>query len=352
MILGRGPNDQLLWVASQRGSRLGERGTQHQGCTCRSGAFDRVNDYLGFRIRRALDVDFLQNDGDGFVVRGRGEGREALGIGRVGRESSVGNGRAENLRGAGRGDRLESVNHRLGRLLGGRFLSQLLDQGGYLFVDLGRGPGEQLGRLGTQREAGIGHRPGQELNGVNRARAAHAFQCVDSDLLGVFALDVDLLQRYDHRLVTGGSCPDYELIGIGALRRLGIRNGHPQKLHRTCGGDRLQRVDHHRSGRRGRFGSRGHFVDQFLDLLVILGRGPDDQLLWVVTQRRSRLGERGPQHQGCTRRGSALDRVNDYFGFRIGRALDVDLLQNGGDSLVVRGGGEDRETLRVARVRR
>ncbi len=147
-----------------------------------------------------------------------------------------------------------------------------------------------------------------------------------------------------------GTPPGDYLIRFRAHGELRLRHDHPEQRHRRARVERVQRVNDHLPARLRLLGRRRDLVDDLADPLVVGRTRPDDHLLRVAPQAYARLGHLHPQDGRRRRRRHPFDRVHLHRGSRLGRRLDVDVLQDAGDHFVVGPRGQRRELLRIGRV--
>ncbi len=246
-----------------------------------------------------------------------GPGGQTLRVFGVDRQFRLGDRRLKHLGRAGGRDVLQGVEHDLGR----RFLAQLVNQALDLLVVLCRRPGDDLIRLGSLRELGIGKRLPQETKSIQRTSPIHPFHRVDHRFgrrFGV-AFYVDLPEnRVDH-LVLGWASPGGQSLRVsGVHAQLGHRNRRCEHLHGTLGRNVLHRV--HGCLRLGGRWALIHLVDQRLDFYVVLDRGPGDYLARLRPHGELRFRERGAQEVcgvGGKTRVHAFQRVDDDFRRRL-----------------------------------
>ena len=196
--------------------------------------------------------------------------------------------------------------------------------------------------FGAQQEAGRGKGLRQQADGVaHRGRRGLPFQLVhDNRRLGArIAFDVDLGEDCLDRLVIRGASAGRQPLGVGRVDGKGrLGHGRSQHLGGAGAGDVGQRIQLDLQllvGRRARI----ELLDQRLDALVVLGRGPSDDLAGLGAHRERRAGERGSESEqrvrDCGSGWLASQLVDGHGGAAGGIAFDVDLVQDLLDSRLV-----------------
>ena len=333
VILGPGPGDDLVF--GHAGGEPGLRHALHQEphhvvALAQVGRVQLVDDRLGLLFFRTLDVDLLEGLLDQGVILGPRPNDQLTGL-RPRADLGLRHRQLENLHRAGRGDLVERVGHRLERLLGRILRRELVDRLLDVLVLVGPRPDDELvgiraGRGERRRRDPLDHRRGR--------RGRRVLQVVNHQarLLVGRPFDVDLRQRLGDHFVVFGPCPGHELVQVRAGREHRLGRYLADHLHRRGGRDLGHRVV---DGRRGRFGRlrRRELIDKGLNLLVVGGPGPDDELVGVHAGGRNCLRRHHPQHRRQDRRGDLLQLVDD----RLRRVFlaPLDLLDDLGDLFVV-----------------
>ena len=298
VILGRGPGDELVGFGAgqEAGARKG-LGQQADRVSHRRGGRLPLEPIDGRRRASAafaFGVDLGQHGLDLLVVGGAGQRGQPLRIGRVGGKRRFGERRRQDGGRGRRGDPLQRVQRHLGRVFRRRSGVHLFDQGFDPGVILGSGPGNKLVGFGAHGERGFRERRAKDGQGVVQPSGGRrAFELVDADggIAAGIALDVDLLQDLlDRRLVGRAGVGGQAVSVLGVGTEFGLGDGGGQQGQRGGGRDVLQGV-HRGLGRLLRRRSDVQTVHQGLDLLLILGGGPSDELAGFRAQQEAGAGK-------------------------------------------------------------
>ena len=349
VVFFRGPGDELVGFRSRRECGFGERGAEHgQGVVQRTGgrgSFELVHDDRRLAAGLSFDVDFGQDRLDILVFR-RPSGRgQPLRIGRVGGKGRAGHRRLQHGQRAGGGDRFQRIQGDLDHVLGCRRRVQAIDQGLDASMVLGRGPGDELARVGAEGEIGVGKGRAKHVQSVHHGRRRGlVFQPVDHDRrLGAGrAFDVDLLQDGSQHLLVARLGHGDHLAGVRTGGDFGGGHGGGQHGQRRGGGDVLQRVRLGAGLARGDL-RLGHLLDRLADRLLVFRRGPSGQAAGLGVHgdagRRHQAGEH--QHQGL-RIGVAAG-VDDQLRFVLVIRTRLQLVDGLGDGRVIRFAGPSED---------
>ncbi len=249
----------------------------------------------------ALDVDFLQDGLDRFVIGRAGPGGQPGRIGGILGELGLGHGVFQKSHGGGRGDVLEDVDRCRGRIFWSWRFVDLFDQRRNLLVILGRSPSHNLSVLRAQCKAGVGYDLRQETQGIVGTARSAALDLVDYGggrrSAGVFGVNFGE-DGLDRLVIRRDSQPGQTLWIVGIRCERGFGN-HIFQHGRGIGcRNELQRVD--RDFRRFfRRRSSIQLAEQSLDLQMIFSRGPSDHLAQFGPGGESGLGKSLRQHSIC-----------------------------------------------------
>ncbi len=198
------------------------------------------------------------------------------------------------------------------------------------------GPGDQLVRLGTDAQPGLGHGGAQHphrLGRVGRFQRIH----LGAGLGFGRRLPVEFLQKLFDLLVLVRPGPGNHLVLVraGAERRVG--HGGTEGLDRAGGRSVLQVVRDRLAGQLGRLFNE--LLDQLGDQLVVLGAGPGDDLRRLGAGAELRVRDRLHQEPGGEHRAARIEPfqgVDSRRGGRLRRSFSIDLLQDTDDLLLIR----------------
>ena len=192
-----------------------------------------------------------------------------------------------------------------------------------------------MSEFGPQQQAGAWKGLGHQADSITHPGArCQPLQLVHNHrrLAARFALDVDHTEDRLNLLLVAGTGQRGQTLGIGGIRAEGrARHGRLQHGDRAGGRDGLERIQGHlRSILRRRLGVQP--VDQRLDTLVILGRGPGDELAHVGAQRKVGFGKgraEDAERVQHGRRGRLMFQfVDGDRRLARGHAFDVDVREN------------------------